>query len=180
MAVTSYKYPTLAINTDRDSKITWADPENAKADDGSIAVNVMNKDDYGDWLHCYTFGFSTSDIPDGSTIDGIEVVIERKGSHTDKILDSALYLYYNGSNRGDNKASATCYPTTLTAKTYGGAADLWGYAWDDSYVRDSTFGVRLSSYNDGQLGGGVSVDYVKVRVYYTAPAAGFQPWAIIM
>lgn len=164
---TSYHYADIAETVDRDGKMAWVDPNNAKASDDDIAANVMGKDEYGDWLRLTDFDFLIGEIPDGSTINGIEVVIERRGTVADTLQDSALYLYYNGSARGDNKASAIYYPTSDTEKDYGGASALWGYAWDDSYIRSSTFGVQLSAYNDGSMTGAAAVDCIKIRVNYT-------------
>jgi len=171
---TDWKYAGSAANQDRDEKVNWVNPTEAEGSpDATSAYCTAAKEDYGDWLYCSQFGFSTSDIPDGSTIDGIEVEIRRKGGDVNQYTDSALYLYYNGANRGDNEASATIYPTSLTDKLYGGSNSLWGYSWDDSYIRHSSFGIRLSPDHYKSVGlYAAYVDSVRIRVYYTAPAAG--------
>ena len=149
MAVTSYKFPGMAVNSDL-GKNDWSNPDYVKADDDNWATCQPAKNDYGDNLICTNFGFTTDDIPDGSSIDGIEIEIMRKASIADRIKDDFLRLIYNSVEQGGNKASATFWPTSEGTATYGGAADNWGAsALTDANIRNSSFGMLLRIYCDG-------------------------------
>jgi len=173
MAVTDYKFAGTAASVDRDAKVEWTNPNDAKADDTSYASCKLDKNTYGDWLKLTNFGFSSSDIPDGSTINGIEFVISRYGFYADNNYDSALYLYDDGQV-GNNLASATKWPKSIGEATYGGATNMCGTSLAQADIVASTFGVMLS------VAAGVYapthyVDYIKIRVYYTAGGGGSLP-----
>jgi hypothetical protein len=164
MAVTDYKFAGTAANVDRDSKEAWINPDYAKADDTSSASCIAGKLTYSDWLLLTNFGFSSSDIPSGSTIDGIEFVIGRFSDTANDNYDSALYLYDDGAV-GSNLASATKWPISIEEATYGGATNMCGTSLTQADIVASTFGVCLSIYETS--GGKAFVDYIKIRVYYT-------------
>ena len=167
MAVTAYKYAGTAANVDRDSKVAWTNPDYAKADDTSYATNQTGKDTYGDWLLLTNFGFTSSDLPSGCTINGIQIIVCRHASASDFVSDNALYLYDDGAV-GNNLASATKWPqTTPTEATYGGATDMCGTSLTQADIVASTFGVRLSirAVTSNEVVG--SVNYIKIRVDYT-------------
>jgi len=174
MAVTAYKYAGTAANVDRDSKPAWNNPDNAKADDTSYAECSSIKNTYGDWLLLTNYGFSSSDIPSGSTIDGIEFEIGRYSTEVNMINDSALYLYDDGQV-GNNLASATKWPTAMGTATYGGATNMCGTSLTQADIVATTFGVRLSIEGASSGLGAGEVDYIKIRVYYTAGGAGSLP-----
>ncbi len=165
MSVTEYKFAGTAANVDRDEKVQWSDPDFAKADDTSYATCAPHKDTYGDWLRLTNFGFTSGDIPDGATINGIEFVINRYCNTANSMSDSALYLYDDGAV-GSNLASATKWPTTAEDATYGGATNMCGTTLAQTDIVASTFGVQLSVAKSN-VGEGY-VDYIKIRVYYTA------------
>ena len=168
MAVTDYKFAGTAANVDRDSKAAWKNPDYAKADDTSYAESSTAKNTYTDWLRLTNFGFTASDIPSGSTINGIEFIISRYATEINLINDSALYLYDDGQV-GNNLASATNWTTTSPAEaTYGGSTNMCGTTLTQADIIASTFGVQLSiacGPSDMPIG---IVDYIKIRVYYTA------------
>jgi len=167
MAVTGYKSPGTAASVDRDSKQLWSDPDGAKADGGGVADSFPDKDDYSDWLRLTNFGFDTGDIPSGATIDGIELKIDHLSIITaTAITDSALYLRKTSGQVGDNKASGSDWPTTEETVTYGGATDTWNASLVDTDIRSTDFGSDLSIFND-EFGGGGSVDWLQIRIYYT-------------
>ncbi len=168
MAVTGWKTPGTAASVDRDSKSEWNLPNNAKVSDDVDTGNAVVKTDYSDWLRVTNFGFTTSDIPSGAIIDGIEVKIEHAANTINLINDSAVYLRKTSGQVGSNKASATFWPTSDAEATYGGAADTWTAGLVDTDVVSTDFGVDLSAWNDSAVGTeGATVDCISVRVYYT-------------
>ena len=170
MAVTDYKFAGTAAIVDRDSKPGWDNPDYAKAADASYAVSKTSlKNTYSDWLLLTNFGFTSSDIPSGSTINGIEFIINRRAPAANMIKDSALYLYDDGAV-GNNLASATNWPTNLGGieATYGGSTNMCGTSLTQADIVASTFGVMLSvACGPSEVDQGY-VDYIKIRVYYTA------------
>jgi hypothetical protein len=169
MAVTAYKFAGTAASVDRDSKGAWSDPDYAKADDTSYTTNIVDKNTYGDWLLLTNFGFTSSDIPSGATINGIEFAICRSNSSSADadMTDSALYLYDDGQV-GDNLASAShwAYNSVMTEAVYGGATNMCGTSLTQADIVASTFGVQLSV-RVGDVIVDPNVDYIKIRVYYT-------------
>lgn len=177
--VTSYKYPSTAANADRDGKEAWTNVNDAKTDNGASADSPKIKSTYSDWLRLTNFGFTSADIPTGSTINGIEMVIEKK-TKSDPIIsyieDSALYLRDSGGQVGDNTADlGVKWSTSWDTTTYGGASDMWGTTLSQADIIDSTFGCDLSMLStSGIITKDGEVDYVKIRVYYTPPPGGSQ------
>jgi len=171
MAVTSFKYAGTAANADRDGKPAWNNPDYAKTGDMISADCSIDKNDYSDWLRLTNFGFSSSDIPTGSTINGIEVEIWRRApTPTSTISDSAIYLRKSTGQTGDNKASGDAWLLAdITGKTYGGSTDMWGTSLTQSDITSSTFGIDLSAYYSGALSATATalVYYIRIRVYYT-------------
>jgi hypothetical protein len=166
MAVTDYKFAGTAAAVDRDTKPMWSNPDNAKVDDTNYA-NCTVKNDYGDWLRLTNYGFTSSDIPSGATINGIEFVVCHHATVADTYSDSAIYLYDDGQV-GNNLASATYWPiNTPTEATYGGSTNMCGTSLTQADIVASSFGVQLSVLAANGGIGDSYVDYIKIRVYYT-------------
>lgn len=167
MAVTGWKAPGTAANIDRDSMEAWVNVNNALVDDGTPASCDCTKLAYSDWLSLTNYGFTNSDISGGSTIDGIEVSVQR-WAETNLLQDSAIYLRKTEGIVGSNYASATNWPTSEGSATYGGATDKWGTTWTQSDIVSSDFGIDLSGYNGNFLAkANLYVDVILIRVYYT-------------
>ena len=76
MAVTGWKYPSAATNTDYLGGNAWQDMTNLYASDNNYSDNGPGKTDASDILTVTQYGFTSGDIPNGATIDGIEVEVE--------------------------------------------------------------------------------------------------------
>ncbi|OGY31211.1 MAG: hypothetical protein A3C02_04825 [Candidatus Andersenbacteria bacterium RIFCSPHIGHO2_02_FULL_45_11] len=125
---------------------TWTSPSSAAGSDNTYATrSVTNGTFTSACLKATNFGFS---IPDGATIDGVEVGIERsstKSSGTEYTRDVSTYLVKGGVPSGDNKGdTATNWPTTEASATYGGAADMWGTTLTPANVNATDFGATLN------------------------------------
>jgi len=182
MATTDWKYPGTCTNEDRDGEEPWTNPSYADADDGDWTQCDIKTKSYGDWLRLVNFGFTTTDIPVGSTINGIEVEKQRQAEAGSSIHDDSLYLRKTSGQVGDNKANATVWGTGQATDSYGGSADTWGTTWNHSeIVGNSDFGLDFSAYNKNtttQRYG--EIDYVKIRITYTEAAAdGYKPHIIM-
>lgn len=116
----------------------------------------------------------TGSVPSGATIDGIEVTVYKYKTGSGTVNDNLVKLCRAGSAVGSNKASATDYPGSVLAVTYGGPSDLWGASWSQSHF-DNTFGVHIAG-NCGDYAPPYAVgtypdlpywDHVAATVYYT-------------
>jgi hypothetical protein len=170
----------------------WSNPDNAKVSDNSYASAAAPPDPPSSSyrLKATNYGFS---IPSGATVRGIQVDVERhKDSETySRVKDMEILIVKSDGSLGTSSKAdtATNWPTSDSAKSYGGAADLWGEVWGPADIDNSNFGVvvRVSFSWDGSYGGSPTVtayvDYVGITVYYdppptaplpTAPVGGFM------
>jgi hypothetical protein len=174
MAVTDYKFPGTAANVANGGYAPWSSPDYAKTDDSNSASTSPSKKNDSDYLTLTNFGFTSSDIPDGATINGIEFVINRNHDEANNVYDVLLYLLKNGTQHGSNLASATYWPTSFTDATYGGSTNLCGGSWTQADILDADFGFQLSIKATADPGSGIvsRVDFGKIRVYYTEGAGG--------
>ena len=170
--ITDWKTPGTAANVDRDAKHPWSNPDNAKTDNDTYADCHVTKDSYGDWLRLTNFGFTTSDVPVGSIIDGIEVKIQRYAQTAVDISDSALYLRNAAdSQTGDNKASAVKWASSEEEVTRGALGDDWNASLVDTDVIHINFGVDLSAANSNQSSDIYAyIDVISIRIHYTTTA----------
>ncbi len=168
---------------DPNSGVTWTTPSNAASSNNSYAL-FPGAPDFNQttvYLKCTNFGFS---IPGGSTIDGIEVTIERKASVNAGafwVRDHTVSLYKGGTISGSNNADTGLkWPTSDTDKIYGSSVDLWGETWTDSDINNSGFGVGIKVVT---IGGGspkdpnvtAYIDWVRITVHYTSGGGGSIP-----
>jgi len=170
MPITDWKITSNATNVDRDEEEEWLRPSQAEADDNLWAEIPLKVGVYSDWLRCDTFGFDTGDIPEGATVNGVEVRITRK-SKASEISESAIYLRDSSGQVGDNKASSTPIGTNEETITHGAADDDWNASLASSDIRASTFGVDISLLHSeedtGELGDTAYIDFVEIRVHYS-------------
>ncbi len=113
-------------------------------------------------------------IPDGSTINGITVDIERKGTPAD-IQDRNINLTKTaGVQLGTNKAVAADWGTTDATATYGSGSDVWGTTWNEAEIEATGFGLVICVQTlVGDANGIASIDFINVTITYTAPPATF-------
>ena len=168
MAVTNYKPPGTAANADRNGNEAWVNWDYAKVNDNNYATNPIPKLAQTDWLRLTNFDFS--EIPSGSTIDGIELQYMRKASAASKILEHVIILRKTSGQVGDNKAGAAWWDTTEETMTHGGASDTWNAGLSASEIKNSDFGVDISASNTDNDDPRTSyIDFCQIRIYYTIP-----------
>lgn len=179
MSETADKEPRNIYQAYGFGAITWVDPLNARAADEQYARSTIGKDGTTVPLDAINFKITHNDIPDDSTIDGIQIGILRKADGAGMIADYALRLVRNNVIIGEDKASGVFWPTDLTLKTYGGATDLWTTTdLTLENIRQRDLGIRLEVYNDDDENRIAYVDVITLRIYYTPPAAVDDPTAI--
>src|SRR3989338_11385302 len=142
--------PTIAGTGANDATVgteAWETPEEITVtgggNDGVYAdTGVMAKSEISNYLKATNFGFT---IPDGSTILGITVEIDRKEGNTQAaggIKDSEGKIVKADATIGAaNKADTTNFwPTAEAIATYGSISDLWGETWTSVGINDIDFG----------------------------------------
>ncbi|MEX2515112.1 MAG: hypothetical protein WD335_03215 [Candidatus Paceibacterota bacterium] len=153
------------------NKCSWENIGNATGDttDTATTCDLGGNGSFTSVLSATNFGFTSTDIPADSTIDGVTVEVEWLTQDT-SVSDDTVQLTTDGSNGvGDNKAG-NLSQTTKTIQTYGGSADGWGAGLTQADVTSANFGVILRYIKD--TGGPpqlVSVYRVRVTVEYTPP-----------
>jgi len=121
--------------------------------------------------------FSLSSIPNGATITGIQVDIEKSAFEdgADYITDYVVRIVKPNGTVGTTNLAATSvhWPISDAYASYGGSTELWGESWtvgdaSSTDIKDTDFGVVLSvTINGGSNGTLAYVDYIRLKVYYT-------------
>lgn len=141
---------------------TWVNPTNATASDNAYATTDMTLGLLSDELFAKNFGFAIT-----GTVTGIQVEVEIKSSAADFNRIAILYLTKNGTTvTGTNHGSTTYISTVESYISFGDSGDLWGTTLSADDVNSANFGVmiQISSANPGL--GTVSIDHVRMTVYY--------------
>jgi len=172
MADTGFNSPGATSNVDRGGEKSWSNPNNAQASDNNRAIVNCDKEDFSDWLRCTTFGIT---IPNGATITGIELTIERQEEATFHFInDSYIVLRKTAGQVGDNKASAAEWPWSDGTATYGGDGQMWGTTWSEAEIESNDFGVDISIINTDNIDSfEARIDHVQIKVYYTEAGGGY-------
>jgi len=158
MADTGFKSPT----SEGDDYIDWVEPTSAYSSDNYLAYSVSEGDlhDYYD----FTFG-----VPEGATIDGIEVSIEGSGGGMGFPADIEVELSWDGGSSYTSENKQNTFPGLPDESTeiYGNSSDTWGRTWSDSEFSNANFRARVEN-----IAANPCIDHLQVKVYYTEGAAG--------
>ena len=158
------------VNTTGIGTVAWSSPGNAyDFNDGAGTYATASVDGTTtNYLRCTNFGFS---IPDGVTIDGVQVGIRRYASSTSNggVTDSSVNLVKGGVIQTTNRASASVYPTAVAWNYHGGSADLWGTTWTVSDINNSNFGATVASQKASGSGAAITayVENINITVTYS-------------
>lgn len=170
-------FPTEYTSPSANSLITsgtysWSNITNVYSEDGSAmstGSQTWTSGTTSDTIRFTGFGFTTSEIPSGSTIDGIELRVVSRNS------PSVTYTFHlfdatNGLSVS-SKTLITSTGGTFGAFTRGGDGDLFGNSSiSDSDVRASTFGVQVvvSPFTPPDTTN-VEIDTIQLRIFGTPP-----------
>lgn len=180
MAVTADKLPGTLASVDDPAvtgDVAWTNPTNAGSSNNTYATVAVTKDTTTQFLQATNFGIAAGDIPAGSTIDNIEIVVERKYGYSgtgvgETCRDNKVYLRKTAGQVGPNMASGSTWPTSDTDTTYTWTAAQHTLTYSD-IVGNADFGVDFEAYLDRTDETVTAyVDRIKVRVYYTLPPPG--------
>lgn len=165
MADTGYKSAGSAVNQPKGGNgSSWSSPGNVTSDDNACASSLIPSQGYSDWIRTYNFNCG---IPDGSTINGIEVKIERKSEHYGVHRDDDVILAVGLSGKTSNAKADIFYITSNgSIATYGGSNNLWNYAWTLAEINNLS--IFFSVCNEGCCSESCYIDHIQVRIWYTA------------
>lgn len=147
----------------------WVNPNNTQASDDTYATAGVANAEITHYIKATNFGFTAGEVPDGYTIDGIEVWFEI--SKQDGFLTSAedheVKIVQGGAIKTQNKAVGKSIDARDTSLNYGTSSDLWGESWSASDIRNSGFGVvvAVKSTVGAQT---LQIDNIEITVYASA------------
>jgi hypothetical protein len=134
-------FTTFASATRSGGAVSWTSPSNAQTSNNGYASLTYSGSGYSNWL---TAVDTTDLVPDGATITGIAIVIEKADS-SGRVSDSSVKLIVGGSIVGTEHAAAGAWTSADQTITYGGDGDLWGQTLTPAIVNASNFGAALSA-----------------------------------
>lgn len=164
---TAWTFPGSASESGTD----WSNETNIGADDDTAATTGQIGT-FANTAYLYASNFDFS-LPSGATIDGIECEIKaRHDRGTGSAWIDNLYLRWNSTNQGNDQGTNDDEIGNLAegynTNAYGGSADTWGASVTKADVERSDFGVAVSFQNGGGLTRAMLVDYIRLKIHYTA------------
>lgn len=141
--------------------VAWTAASNAQSSDNSYATSVLLLSQITNYLMTTNFGFN---IPLDAIITGVTVSVERSTTTLNGTHDNSVKLVKATVISGNDKASATLWPTADAVATYGSSSDLWGLSLTPSDINNSGFGVVISGVAD--LAGTAQIDYMSITIDY--------------
>ncbi|MEW6470506.1 MAG: T9SS type A sorting domain-containing protein [Bacteroidota bacterium] len=157
-----YTHGTIAYGSQ-----SWSGHTNTTWSDNSYATVSVDDGQHAAYLTLSNFGFA---VPNGSTVQGIEVMIERRGEGGN-IKDKSVRLLKGGVLAGSDLADGSSWTSNDNAQYYGGSTNLWGTTWTASDLSSSSFGLALSVQKSSS-GGGPKIAYIdqmRITIYYASP-----------
>lgn len=154
--------PTIGTNDTSFGSDAWSNPGNITSSDNLYATCNSVDGNNTNYLKGSAYGFN---IPTGALIQGIVVEVEKK-SNVNPIVDAVAKIVKNGVITGTEHKKSGSWPTSDTVFSYGSSVDLWGTNWSAQDINNSNFGFVISGFNAGTGAIIVSVDHIRITVYY--------------
>ncbi len=156
----------------------WNNVDNAKLEDGNASDTTISASGQTEYLQFTNHGFTTSDVPSGVLIVGVEIENKRAAEDNNEVWENWVRLRDSGGLTGDNKNNTDWYQLygsgiagerhSWRNSTLGGPSDDWNAGLTDSEVRASTFGYEISTSNDDTINSNTAeIDFGVIRVYWT-------------
>jgi hypothetical protein len=171
VAQTAARYAGTVAEDSSAGTTAWTNPTNAQgsanatvASAASAAGGVFTRR-----LKATNFGFTTSDIPSGSTINGFLVRIRWRGGTNNRAFPNEIFAVKGGTTQtsAGNIGNSSVVNNTLTNRSYGGATEKFGLSWTVGDVTSSGFGLSFQAGRTNTTT--VEVAWFEVVVDYTAP-----------
>lgn len=142
--------------------VAMSNPSNAGTSDNSYVTAVLLLTQISNYLMATNFNFN---IPLDATITGVTLSCERSSNTLNGTQDSSVRLVKGGVISGNDKASASLWPTADAVATYGSSTDLWGLTLTPTDINASNFGVVINAV--ATLASTLQIDYISLTVDYT-------------
>ena len=157
---TTISFPTAVTSNTANFNRTFAD-------DGLLTTHPASG--WGSHAAITLSSFSSLSIPAGATINGIEILAEA-ASNTGP--NEPTMLIWNGSSWSSALSNNGTWGKSVTTidPAWGSSSNLWGLAWNATTAAAIQIKMDSSSITSGRR---LFVDYIKVRVTYTAAASGY-------
>lgn len=149
-------YQTNAANAGADDNLYAVDSNSGTNNSTSCTATTKDRHRF------YNYGIS---IPNGSTIQGIEVRLNAKVDSAGGTPRFCVQLSWDGGTTWTSTKSTATLSTTEATYLLGGAADTWGRAWTINELGNAGFRVRITNVASNTARD-FSLDWVAVRVTY--------------
>ena len=134
MAVTSYNNTGTVADDSGVGTLTWYADDSSTAlsgsevtsDDGTYAGVFSTNLSVTHYLKCTNFGFTSGDIPSGSTINGFEIEVRQYRTSTPTVTSTLVKFVQGGTVSGNDIGTAADWATSETAVVYGSSTELGG------------------------------------------------------
>lgn len=184
MAVTAWKSAGTCANDNSSGSLPWeADNlvptalvgNELTSDNDVFAKTLFSSGATSNFLKATNFGFTTSDVPTGSSIDGFEIEVRQYREATASVVSTVIKLVKAGSIVGNDFGTSNDWATSEAVVVYGNSTQLGGQSWTVSDITSSSFGLVLA-FNSGTSrtspsGSWSFVDQIRVRIFYTDPSS---------
>ncbi len=151
--------------------VEWENVNEYKvSDDQSVSIE-LGAADRSNQIRFSDFDYN---IPEGSIITGIQVVIEGGSTGDGKMLDMQVQLM-SGNPVGENKANYPIYGDAWEIIQDGEEDEIWRYGfgystwqkdWSPAEINSPGFGVALQIENEGWANHTSYIDQIYIKVYY--------------
>ena len=160
-----------ATNNASFGTVAWTTPTNAVGITNLTYATATGLDNTSSqYLYVTNYGFA---VPTSATINGVVVSPTRKCSNAVNLSrDTNVFLVVNSVIGTANRATATQYTTSDVTEDHGGTNDTWGFTLTPADINSPQFGTVFSSYKIAAgVGVNITVDAIKITVYYTLAGA---------
>lgn len=165
-------YPATWAGTTPGTSPAWGSPENVGADDSVVSGIIKLTGGAADGQTLKGTCSTPFSIPSGATVDGVKVEVEgimANGNVTEK----HAFLVRGGTiDTAIDRSTGSTWSSSYSVITYGGPTDDWG-GITAADVNSTGFGFAFQPTFTGASS--VSIDFVRITVYYTT-AAGDYLW----
>jgi hypothetical protein len=173
MAQTAAKYAGTVAEDASAGTTAWSNPTNAQGSNDSTVATAASAAGgvFTRRLKATNFGFTASDIPTGSTINGFIIRTRVRGGTNNRAYMNELFVVKGGTTQTGatnlGEGSGTTWSNSLANRSYGGASQKFGLSWTVADVTASDFGLSLQAGRNNTTT--AEVAWFEVVVDYTAP-----------
>jgi hypothetical protein len=143
----------------------WSEAANARCDDDETRAYAapLVKGEFTQALKISNFGFA---LPADARVEGIEVVIIRKGDVAGAIIDKSVKLMKGNAVVGSDLHARDLWDDNWTAAYYGDENEDWDQPWTVREINSPGFGVAVSAMSAGAIAR-PQIDEVLVTVHFS-------------